>query len=98
MFRTPFVWDVRIRREILEEEIAHLRDLPHSLWRDVVSRPMLKTAHGRDNRAYRVRTTAAWAFPGSEDIRVTVSLETANLHRRLMSQSFVITPENRFLE
>ena len=98
MFRTPFVWEVQVRREILEDEIARLRELPHSLWRGMVSRPMLKTARGRDNRAYRVRTTAGWAFGGSQDIRVTVSLETPGLHRRLMSQSFVITPENGFTE
>jgi hypothetical protein len=98
MFKSPFVWHVQIRREVLEEELERLREVPYSLWRDVVSRPMCKTARGRDDRTYRVRVTPSWAHNGSEDIRVTVALETRALHRRLLRQSFVITPENRFRE
>jgi hypothetical protein len=44
---------------------------------------------------YRVRTVPTWAREGSHDVRVTVALETPSLHRRLMRQSFVITPENQ---
>jgi len=32
---------------------------------------------------------------GSRDVRVTVALETRSLHRPLMQQSFVITPDNQ---
>jgi len=46
----------------------------------------------------RVRVSSVWAQPGFKDIRVIVALETPALHRRLMRQSFVITPDNRFLE
>jgi hypothetical protein len=98
MFRSPFVWEVQVRREVVEDELAHLRELPYSLWRDVVSRPMWKSVQARDNRTYRVRIVPSWAQTGSDDIRVTVDLETATLHRRLMRQSFIITPENRFRE
>ena len=98
MFKSPFVRHVELRREVLEVELERLRELPYSLWRDVVSRPMYKTARGRDDRTYRVRVTPAWAHNGSEDIRVTVALETRALHRPLMRQSFIITPENRFRE
>jgi hypothetical protein len=98
MFRAPFVWEVQVRREVLEDELARLRELPYTLWRDLLSQPMTKRAAGRDERVYRIKTVAAWAQSGSEDIRVTVSLESPALHRRLMRQSFVITPENRFTE
>ena len=98
MFRAPFVWEVQVRRELIEEELAKLRELPYSLWRDMLGRTLRKTSKARDNRAYRIRTTADFAFPGSENIRVTVALETGSFGRRLLSQSFVITPENRFQE
>jgi hypothetical protein len=98
MLRSPFVWEVRVRREVLEDEIARLRELPYTLWHDVVGRQVFRHARGRDERTYRIRVTPVWAQPGFEDIRVVVALETATLHRRLLRQSFVITPDNRFLE
>ena len=98
MFRSPFVWEVQVRREVLEEEITHLQELPYSVWFGLVGRAVFKIAKGRDTKPYRIRTAAAWAMPGSEDIRVSVSLETTGLHRRLMRQSFVITPDNRITE
>jgi hypothetical protein len=97
MFRKPVAWESQVRREVLEEELVRLRDVPYSLWRDLVSRPMWKIAEGRDHRTYRVRINPAWVA-GSENIRVTVVLETPRLHRSLMRQSFLITPENTFRE
>ena len=96
MFRTPFVWEIHVRREVVEDEIARLRELPHSVWREVLGRPLNRIARGRDNRAYRLRTTADWTHSGSDDIRVCVSLHSRALRRKLHSQSFVITPENSF--
>jgi hypothetical protein len=98
MTRPPLTWQAQVRCELIEQELAKLREVPHSLWRDVVGQPMRKTARARDNRDYRIRTTVEWAAPGSHNIRVTVALETASLGRRLQSQSFVLTPENRFTE
>ena len=98
MFRGPFVRQVQLRRELIEEELTKLRELPYSLWRDMLGQTLRKTSKARDNRAYRVRTTADFAFPGSENIRVTVALESGAIGRRLLSQSFVISPVNRFLE
>jgi hypothetical protein len=95
MFRRPFVWEVQVRREILDDEIPRLHELPYSVWHEMVGRSVVKTARGRDGRTYRIRTTAVWAASGSEDIRVVVCLESPNLRRRLMRQSFVITPDNR---
>ena len=97
MFRKTFAWESQVQREVLEEELARLREVPYSLWRDVVSRPMWKMAQARDNRTYRVRISPRWAH-GSEDIRVTVALETLRLRRNLMRQSFLITPDNRIRE
>ena|SRR5687767_11781834 len=98
MFRSPSVWEVQARRELLEEELGKLRDVPYSLWREMLGQTLRKTLKGRDNRAYRIRTTSDFAFAGSENVRVTVALESGALGRRLLSQSFVITPENRFQE
>ena len=98
MFRSPFVWEVQVRREVLEDEITQLQELPYSVWHELIGRSVSKSVKGRDTRTYRIRTSAVWAVRGSEDIRVIVSLETPNLHRRLMRQSFVITPENRLTD
>lgn len=97
MFRTPFVWEVQVRREVLEDELIRLRELPYGLWRELLDHPMAKRATGRDRRSYRIKTTAEWARPGSDNIRVTAILESAALRRRLVQQSFVITPDNRFI-
>jgi hypothetical protein len=98
MTRSPLLRQAQVRRELIEEELSKLREMPHSMWRDVIGRPMRKTARARDNRPYRIRTTVDWAAPGSENIRVTVALETRPLGRRIQSQSFVLTPDNRFQE
>ena len=93
--RSPLLWEVQVRRELLEAELAELRGLPYSVWRDVVGHSMWKHALGRDERTYRVRIIPSWVKEGSPDVRVTVALETRSLHRRLLRQSFVITPDNQ---
>lgn len=97
MSRNPFVWEVQVRREVLDDELARLREVPYSLWRDVMRVPISKVVKGRDNKPYLVRVTADYAPDGSEDIRVTLSLARASILRRgLMRQTFVITKENTF--
>ena len=98
MARTPFVWETQIRREVLEDELAKLRELPYSLWREVIAAPLQRTETGRDDRPYRLTVTAQWAERGSELIRVTVRLQSPALRRTLAEDSFTITPENRFVE
>ena len=98
MPRSPVILQAQVRRELIESELAKLREVPHSLLRDVIGRPMRKKARARDNRGYRICTIVDWADPGSSNIRVTVALESGALGRRLLSQSFVLTPENRFTE
>lgn len=85
-----------MRREILDQEIDRLRDVPYSVWQGTLGRDMIKDARARDDKVYRVRISTAWAEREAEDIRVTVALETAGLRRRVMHQSFVITPDNEF--
>ena len=98
MAPAPLMWQAQVRRQLIEEELEKLREVPHSLWRDVVGRSVRKSARARDNRDYEIRTTVSWAEPGSENIRVTVALEAGSLRRRLQVQSFVLTPDNRFTE
>ncbi len=97
MARVPFVWEVQVRREVLQDELERLRDLPYSVWREVIASPLTRTATGRDGKTYQLRVTADWAAPGSEDIRVSVALRSSTLRRSLLTESFVITPDNRFL-
>jgi hypothetical protein len=94
--RNPFVWKVQVRREVLDDEIARLHELPYSVWHDVRKKPITKVVKGRDNRAYRLTVSADFVGE-SDNIRVTVSLSKQGLLRRgLIRQHFVITPENDF--
>jgi hypothetical protein len=97
MSRNPFVWEVQVRREVLDDEMGSLRDVPYSLWRDIVKAPISKVVKARDNKPYRLRVTAEFAPDGSEDILITLSLARASILRRgLMRQTFTITRENTF--
>jgi hypothetical protein len=97
MSRNPFVWEIQVRREVLDAEMVRLQEVPYSVWRDVMRAPISKVVNGRDNKPYLVRVTADYAPDGSEDIRVTLSLARASLLRRgRMRQTFVITTENTF--
>jgi hypothetical protein len=92
MPRNPFVWEVQVRREVLDAEMARLREVPYSHWHDVVRTPISKVVNGRDNRPYRARVSAEVVPDGSGDIRVTVSLARASLFRRQsIRQSFVVS-------
>jgi hypothetical protein len=97
MSRAPFVWEVQVRREVLEDEIQKLRELPYSLWREVIASPLRRTVRGRDDHPYRLTVTASWAERGSEAIRITVKLQSPALRRTLVEDGFVITPDNRFV-
>ena len=97
MSRNPFVWEIQVLREVLDDEMARLREVPYSLWKDVLKRPISKVVKARDNRPYLLRVTAELAADGSEDICVTMSLGRAGIIRRgLMNQTFTITRENTF--
>ena len=95
--RQPFVWEIQVRREVLDDEMARLRELPYSLWQDVLKQPISKTITARDGKPYRLRVSAALSPDGSGDIRVSMSLARARMLRRgLMRQTFTITRENTF--
>ena len=91
----PFVWEVQARRDILDEEWSRLRELPYVVWRDVVRRgPIGKEVEGNDHRTYRIVVTAEW--DQGSDVRVTLALrQRTGLRRRLLRQTFVITPTNQ---
>jgi len=96
MPRPPFVWEVHVRQEVLEDEVEKLRELPHTVWREVVRTPMTRVVSGRDGRTYRLDVRAAFVG-GSDDIRVTVSLRSFLLRRRLLRSAFVITSDNQLV-
>jgi hypothetical protein len=96
MSRNPFVWEVEVRREVLDDEMLRLRELPYTVWRHVVHSPIRKTVSARDNQSYRLRVAAEFVR-GSEDIRVTMALARPSLLRRhTMTRTFVVTPDNEF--
>jgi hypothetical protein len=94
--RNPFVWRAQIQRELLDEELSRLRDVPYSTWQKVVAAPIRKTLTARDGKAYTLEVTARPLH--RDDILVTLSLATRGLIRRgLMRQTFTITSDNRFV-
>jgi hypothetical protein len=96
MSRNPFVWEVEVRRELLDDEMLRLRELPYTVWRHVIHTPIRKTVWARDSQAYRLRVTAEFVR-GSQDIRVTMTLARPSLLRRhTMKRTFVVTPGNEF--
>jgi hypothetical protein len=95
MPRSPFVWEVHVRREVLDDEVEKLRELPYTIWREIVKTPMTRAVVGRDGRNYRLRVRAA--YDGAEDIRVSVWLLSSRLRRRLLRSGFVISPDNQFV-
>ena len=60
MSRNPFVWEIQVRREVLDDEMARLREVPYSLGR-TSSAPISKVVNGRDNKPYLLRVTAECA-------------------------------------
>ena len=97
MSRNPFVWEIQVRREVLDDEMARLREIPYSVWKDVLKKPISKIVNGRDNNPYVLRVTAELSPDGSGDIRVSMSLARDRMLRRgRMRQTFTITPENTF--
>lgn len=97
MSRNPFVWEIQVRREVLDDEMARLREVPYSLWKDVLKKPISKVVEARDNKPYLLRVTAELAQDGSGDIRVTMSLARASVIRLgRMRQTFTITREDTF--
>ena len=97
MSRNPFVWEIQVRREVLDDEMARLREIPYSLWQDILKKPISKIVTARDDKPYLLRVTAELSPDGSGDIRVSMSLARARMIRRgLMRQTFTITRENTF--
>ena len=96
MGRHPFVWEIQVRREALDDEMTRLRELPYRVWRQIVAAPIRKTVTARDNKDYDLRVSAEFVR-GSDDIRVTLSLGRPSLFRRkLMRQTFIIAPDDSF--
>ena len=97
MTRNPFAWEIQVRREVLDDEMERLRELPYSLWRQVMKAPISKVVTARDDKPYLLKVSAAFVAKDSEDIRVTLSLgRRALLRKGTLRQEFIITPDNNF--
>ena len=95
MARQPFVWQVQVRRDMVEDELARLREVPYSVWHDAVGVPRSKQITGRDGRVYTVSIVADWSRRQSEDITVTMTLTGPGLRRTPAQERFTISPDGR---
>ena len=96
MTRKAIFPEARVRRQILDEEVGQVRELPYSLWRDMIGSPMTKTTTGRDGRNYRIVIESNWAQHGSNDIRVTLTSRPVGWSLTLpVRESFVISEAGR---
>ena len=83
---------MHLRRDALEDALEQLRDLPYSVLRDVIRSPLTKNVEGRDGKTDKITVSADWTLPGSEEIRVTVTLQPG-WFRRPLQDSFIVRPE-----
>ncbi|MDP6582643.1 MAG: hypothetical protein QF681_18475 [Vicinamibacterales bacterium] len=79
-------------RTALDQAIAELRDLPYSFWRQMATDESSFTKPLSEHPG-RLEIAAGW-HPGTEDIRVTISLKRS--WRRALRDGFTITPMNEF--
>jgi hypothetical protein len=96
--REPFVWEVHVRREVLEDEVARLREVPYTVWREAIGVPRVKSITGRDDREYALTVTAEFDRGDTQNIRVTVTLGGSGLRHPPLQQAFAISPDDLFLE
>jgi hypothetical protein len=89
----PFVWEVHVRRELVEDEVAKLRALPYSVWREAIGTTRTKTVVGRDSRDYTATVRADFVEGSGGDIRVTLTLEGPGLRRAPLQDAFVVAPD-----
>ncbi len=93
MPRQPFVWEIQVRRELLDDEIARLRAVPYLVWSDAIGLRRSRAVVGRDQKTYTLTVIADWARKGSDGIAVTLTLEGPGLRRGALEDTFVVTPQ-----
>ena len=82
----PFVWEVALRREVLDDTITELRGLTHDQVRDLVKRAGSRQVIGRDSKPYRIRI--AVGRPTTSSARVTVTLTGGGWWKRRLTERF----------
>ena len=93
MGRDPFVWQVQLREDVVDDVLAELQRLPYAIVRELISSPQHKIVKARDDKKYAVTVTAELTAAGSEEIRVTVSL-THGWFGRTLTESFTVSPSD----
>ena len=94
MRREPFVWEVHLQQEVLDDAVAEIRSLPHEVIRQIVRRPIKRDVRGRDNRRYRLRVTATPTSSAADELEVTVKVKKGWFGRTI-SDRLRIGPERR---
>jgi hypothetical protein len=78
---------------MVEDEVAHLREIPYAVWREAVGIRRVKTLTGRDNKEYTATVTVEFER-GTPDIRVTVTVGGPGLRRAPLQQAFVVSADH----
>jgi len=91
MGREPFVWEVHLRQDVLDDAVDELRRLPYPVLREIIKVPLRRTTLGRDDRKYRLTVTAQRVSGTSEDIQITVRLKRGWFGKTLR-ESFIVSP------
>ncbi len=77
------------RDRILGEEFEQLRELPYTIWRELVGTSKIKAIQGPDGRNYRVQASPTWSDPPSSDVLVVVSLRSSGRSLGHIERSFI---------
>ncbi len=74
---------------MLGEEFEQLRELPYTIWRELVGTSKVKVIQGPDGRTYRVQASPTWSDPPSSDVLVVVSLRSGGRSLGHIERSFI---------
>ena len=72
MKREPFVWEIQLIHDVLDDALAELTQLPFEVLRQIAHTPLKKSMRGRDDKMYRLTVTAEQ--PGGIDGTVGISM------------------------
>lgn len=59
MARDPFVWEVQLREDVIDDAVAEFHRLPYSVIRDIIDLPLHKAVTSRDAKKYTLSVQAA---------------------------------------
>ena len=91
--RPPFVWEVQLFQDVLDDAVNELAQLPFAVLRRIVHTPLKKSVLGRNGKKRRLTITAEQ--PGGVDgaVHVVVQLRRGWFGQAL-THGFTVNPPN----